>query len=449
MFDHWFRKLTGKDDTPAPVQSQPSPSQAQEPVNESPEQASGWARGLLRRRPVLDARYGVRAYELHLKPSVNRVAPVARGARLADQILLREVAERGYVRHHPVVLVLSGHSATLPELEQVEPPRLYTLLFRDDAEWAGDMDAAKALFGALKQRGFRVGLAPQRFGEATLQILEFSDVVRIDFAELSPDELRDHTSSCALRAPECVRLGVSIDTAEAHGVALALGLDWLSGLFQSWRDGQEAGELEAEYLQLVEVLNLVQGGAEFGVIAAKLKLDPLLTFKLLRYVNSPAVGLARSVDSIEQALTILGHQPLYRWLSLLMFSQREADPIQEPLLEAALARARFLENIAAKRFDERERQQLFTVGVFSYLDALLRRPMAKLLQRIELPAPMRDALLERAGPYGPWLSLAVAFDEGEHGPSREQIAELGVGLAELNLAWLEAQLWADSLLSND
>ena len=78
-------------------------------------------------------------------------------------------------------------------------------------------------------------------------------------------------------------------------------------------------------LHLMHLLNLSNGNAEIAELSSALKQDPLLTYRILRYLNSPAIGLSREITSIDQALVILGRQRLARWLSVLLFSVKDPD----------------------------------------------------------------------------------------------------------------------------
>ena len=47
---------------------------------------------------------------------------------------------------------------------------------------------------------------------------------------------------------------------------------------------------------------------------------PMLSYKLLRYINAPVNGFQQQIRSIAHALVIIGYKQLYRWLTLLLFT---------------------------------------------------------------------------------------------------------------------------------
>ncbi|MDR3395875.1 MAG: HDOD domain-containing protein, partial [Parasulfuritortus sp.] len=178
---------------------------------------------------------------------------------------------------------------------------------------------------------------------------------------------------------------------------------------------------------------------------AGFKRNAALTYRLLRYINSPANGLDQPMASIGHALMWLGHEPLYRWLSLLLFSSGQQDGRDQALLRNALVRARFMENLGRERLDRSQRGGLFIVGILSHLDVLLDRPMAEALAPLRLSEAMTDALLELKGLYAPYLKLAMACERFDQEAVEQVVDGSGLTAAEVNLAHVNALIWAETL----
>lgn len=434
MFDKLLQRL----------RKNPSPDEAPEgpdtvvPQSHEPD----WERGILRRRPLVDAQLKLVGHEYHLHQPLTRVAPVARSVRLCDEIVLRELAERmgrGGTREALTLVSLSPLSADLPLLHPLPNAEQVVLLFG----LAHHPPPEAAALQALRAAGYLIGFEGL---PRDVAIIELADYLRVPIRELDLAQLSQRVNVLMRVAPHCRRIASQVDQFEEYLAVSEMQFELVQGLFYEARGIDSHAELDAGYLRLIEALNLTRAGAEFEQIAEVIRVDPLLSFKLLRYVNSAASGLARKVDSLQQAITVLGHRPLYRWLSLLMFSLDDSDPLQDTLLEAALTRARTLELLGGERLGKIEGEQLFSAGMFSYLEALLRLPMWSIVARIELPEEMRIALLSREGRFGPWLRLAILAEEGD-GPDDALLAECGVSYAQLNRARLEAQFWAGEVLA--
>jgi c-di-GMP-related signal transduction protein len=119
--------------------------------------------------------------------------------------------------------------------------------------------------------------------------------------------------------------------------------------------------------------------------------DPALTYKLLRFLNSPKMALRSEVHSIRHALGLLGESEFRRWVSVITVGSLATDKPEE-LLRTALTRALFCEQLGrscglAPRYGE-----LFLMGLVSVMDALLDCPMPQILSQLPLSSDIRTAL---------------------------------------------------------
>ncbi|WP_229507968.1 HDOD domain-containing protein [Massilia sp. Dwa41.01b] len=129
-----------------------------------------------------------------------------------------------------------------------------------------------------------------------------------------------------------------------------------------------------------------------------LKQDPVLSFHLLKLVNSAAFAVNTQITSYAQAIAVLGRRQLQRWLQLLLYARAAADGAPNLLLPLAALRAGQLEILCKADGGERDDQDLaFMTGAFSLLDRLLGMPMAAILADLQLPAHVEAALLWREG----------------------------------------------------
>ena len=233
-----------------------------------------------------------------------------------------------------------------------------------------------------------------------------------------------------------------VDAAAFDG-ALARGFDGAVGWF-FLRTRPAGKRLSPNHAQIVRLSNLVRRNAEMRDIEAALKQDVALSFKLLRYINSAGLGLSCEIQSFRHAVTILGYDKLHKWLSLLLVTASK-DPAAPALMQAAVARGRFMEAIGGNFFQKSELDNLFIAGAFSLLPVLLGAPMEAILEEMHLPEPIIDALAKRESVYRPFLELALALEES----TDERLAALADSLqlqAEaVNRAHLQAVAYADSL----
>lgn len=245
--------------------------------------------------------------------------------------------------------------------------------------------------------------------------------------------------------------------AGSPGISLAWGLNGV-GQFQQAVDGGYDGasgwfflksqnastEIAPAHAQIVRLLNLVRNNAEVKDIEAVLKQDVALSYKLLRYINSAGFGLSCEIQSFRHAVSILGYNNLNKWLSLLLVTASK-DPAAPALMQAAIARGRFMEEIGGPFFDKSERDNLFITGAFSLLHVLLGTSMAKLLEEMHLPETISDALLNDEGEFAPFLQLARACESFDPAALQKQIETLHVEPAAVTRALISGLSFADGL----
>ena len=234
-----------------------------------------------------------------------------------------------------------------------------------------------------------------------------------------------------------------VETWAEQRLCVAQGAMLVMGAFLSTADNHVRNEaLPPGRLCLMEMLQALRQDADTAVMADLAKHDPGVAVQLLSMVNSPAFGLAQPLSSLEQALTMLGREALYRWLSVSLFKGGEDRPHDLALLEMALTRARFMEQLGLEHGAPGQADELFLVGLLSYVDRLLGLPLADVLSRMSAPQTVTDVLLLSQGPHAPWLLLAMAMEHCDADRVMRIAQAQGLPAGHFTRARDEAVLWA-------
>jgi EAL and modified HD-GYP domain-containing signal transduction protein len=153
--------------------------------------------------------------------------------------------------------------------------------------------------------------------------------------------------------------------------------------------------------------------------------------------------VGREVQSLKQAIQLLGYQPMYRWLTLLL-ATASTSGFSPVLLETAVVRGRLAELLGQTALGKADAENIFVAGMFSLLDRLLGIPMKDVLQEIQLSDEVVKALLTRGGKYGPFLALAEACELNSNLVS--SLADsLSLTPEDVNKAHLSALAWTQSV----
>ena len=301
----------------------------------------------------------------------------------------------------------------------------------------GHAEAAAAQ--GLRTSAARVGVAdgpPERAPAADFVLLQAS-AGGLDTLLLSAQRWQQARPRLPL-----VALGLeSIDDVES---ALAGGVALAGGRFARGGGVAQAKPLQAAAHRICELLNHLALDRDTAIVADAVRADVVLCYRLLRWANSPAIGLTRGVESVEQAVALLGRKELTRWLSVMLLSAAGGRQASAALQEHALARGRLLESLVRKSRTAPP-EALFTVGLLSQLDLMLQMPLASALAPLRLSEAASEALLRGRGPWADPLALAVALEGDDEVLLAALAAPYGgteAVLAEAERAWA----WAAGLV---
>ena len=218
------------------------------------------------------------------------------------------------------------------------------------------------------------------------------------------------------------------------------GYDLFQGrFFQAADVSPAAGGAEIPAGTVGALAELQTGGGELEVLERIIRNDVGLSYRLLRYVNSAAIGLPRTVGSVRQAIVLLGVRQVRQWATSLVLAGIDGRP--HALLSSALIRARACELLFAP-YGPQDADRAFTAGLFSLLGAILGTDPADAIAALPLDGEVRAAILQHDGPFGRALQKVIAY---EHGAFDDPVLA-GHARTAVGLVYLEALQWADAML---
>lgn len=298
----------------------------------------------------------------------------------------------------------------------------------------------------LAARGYQLALDDYVDSPMYDEMLRTVCVVKLDVLDQAREPLERVVTR--LRQFPVQLLAERVEDAAMHAMCMELGFDLFQGYFYQRPELITRKEVPVSQGAMLHLLNMLRDpDASDAAVESGFRSDPSLTYKLLRIVNSAALG-GRGVDSIGYAIRIVGRQMLYRWLALLMVSSMvSGNGVHDQLVEAALLRARLCELIAESSPHVRHTPALFMTGLFSMLDVLLRMPMRDVLARVHVSDDIREAVMEGTGPYAEPLRLADAYQRGDW--DRVETLASSLGLLPMQMPWLytKSLTWVNEQLA--
>ncbi|MCX7642573.1 MAG: HDOD domain-containing protein [Armatimonadetes bacterium] len=335
----------------------------------------------------------------------------------------------------PRPLILQDLITTLPPSQTV---------LEVDAEENSD-EVVSACF-RLKVTGYPIAVRGFLPWSPVRPLVAIANILKVDFEKVTGAERARAVSVYA--TPNRKMLAEKIESAEEFAEAERMGYDYFQGSFFCQPETLSAKLLTSHQLTYFRIMQLL-GDPNFDLshIEQVLKTDPSLSFKLLRYINSAAIGVRHRISSLKQALVLLGECLLRRWL-LIAVSTLLLEKKPYELLVTALVRGHMCEQIAAAAGLPPEPDP-FLVGLFSVLDALLDQPMTEILEELPLNPELKDALLRAPTPLGWVYSLVLAYERADWQTVRSLANFLKVPETELAVHYERSVRWADHLFSRE
>lgn len=398
------------------------------------------------RETVINRHERIDGFEFSLSPRLQSrfTAQSALAKRVHDDAILRNLSHArvaSLLGERYAFVRLSPEALNNPALETFFNTRLAVLLNPQDLPRA-NLPALREKLLWLRDNGISHGWTlaestPDLAGE-----LADADFVEVEVPSADAARVKMMYRELRLLKGHPKLIASRLQCAEDFNLCFQCGFDYFSGPFAVNRDNWRPAKSEIDRTLVIEVLNSVRSGAEFHVIANRLRTEPVVTFKLLRYINSPSIGLTQKITDVSQALVVLGTEKFHRWLSLLLFDFKKSSFHESVLKEQVLARARFMEMIAGRGRVPGDTDLLFITGLFSLMDVMMGQPIAAVLKQVSLPAPVADALQGKPGPMRDALMLSIAVETGTPQVMSTAAGRCGLDAQTVTVAAVEALAWA-------
>jgi len=395
----------------------------------------GGSVALVSRQPIYGKSMTVVAYEL-LYADAETQAPV--GAKEGALRMLADAAlDIGldrlagalpvYIRYPRELLAADAPLSMHPDRVTIEVP--------------GDVRADEAVLRGirtLRERGHHIAL--DDFSPRFMQpeLLDLVDVVKISPCDFEAEQLEQVVREFIQRGLKLIAKMVA--TIEQFERTSQLGFDGFQGDFlqrpQQFHS-QRAPRNGFGTMRLVAALQ--NPDCTLREVEQLISQDLSMSYRVLRCINSSYFSLPQKVDSIRQALMLLGMDNLRQLCLLAALQQLENRP--PSLFVTAMARAQMCEQLA-RLSGQTVTAPYFITGLFSMLDVLMGVPMAKIVDELPLAPAVEQALVAGEGDAGAALACAKAYESASWVQARYR----DIAPHMIRAAYLDAVYGAEQLL---
>lgn len=260
-------------------------------------------------------------------------------------------------------------------------------------------------------------------------LIEVAQFLKVDFQLL--DEGERERIAKKYDNGRLALLAEKVETESELAEARRLGFTYFQGYFFCKPSMIETRDIPGNKLVQLELLNTVSAPElNYAAIEELLKREPSLRYRLLRYLNSPLLGLRTEIRSVRQALSLLGENEFRRWVSIFAVVALSSGKPPE-LVRTALTRAYFCEEFSGSAGLNEKKASLFLMGLLSIADALLDKPIGEVLRSVPVAQEVKTALVGGENRFRDVYELLLALERAEWPQLSTYVERLGCSEEEI------------------
>lgn len=296
----------------------------------------------------------------------------------------------------------------------------------------------------LHQKGYTIALDDFFYKSGMKPLIALADIIKFDFRSSPVEKIRKDIERFSRYNIKF--LAEKVETNEEFQTALDMGCEYFQGYFFSKPETIKGKDISSAQMNLLGIMaEANKRDFDFNKVEAIISRDVSISYKLLRYINSAFYRRSATVSSIKQAMLLLGEKGVRSFLSLIAMTKLGKNKPDE-LIRSSIIRAKFCELLGEKKGSGIDSSELFTLGLFSSIDAILDDTMENLMGKLPLSNNLKDALIYREGDLNNYLSLTISYEKGDWEGVSNYSNHIQIDDQVLPQYFIKAINWADAIV---
>lgn len=387
------------------------------------------------RQPIFDAHKRLFAYELLFRQTLGLNLGELSGDRATTSLLSTAFLTEGIekIAGSKPCFINFTKNLLVKEIANFFPKNKVIVEILEDVP---PTDEVMGACRSLSQLGYLIALDDFVFKKNLLPLIEIANIIKFDYRLSTSDEIE--RTFYRLAHYDLKFLAEKIETYKEFEHASKLGFHYFQGYFFARPESirmMEVSSIKTNQLRLLAEVN--KRHTTLDNLEKIIESDVAIAYKLLRYINSAYFFLLNKIDSIRQAITYLGEREIRRFVTLVIISELATNKPLE-LVRLSVIRARFCELLAEDCHSTTDASELFLLGLFSLIDAILDTPMERMMEKLPLSDEIKKALTGRQGPLTPFLQAVIAYEQGKPNECLQALQVLNVDTEKVYDMYLAA-----------
>ncbi len=297
----------------------------------------------------------------------------------------------------------------------------------------------------LKQDGYLI--AVDDFGDYPWQkeYLDFADIIKVDVLGKDPDWCRKVFEE--LSANRALKLAEKVENNDEYKFLRELGFDLFQGFFFARPENLKGRKISSSQTSRFKVLQTLNDpDLDPEKLVQLISSDPTITYRLLRFLNSPGFGLSMKINSVRHAVNLLGAKRLKYWLQMVVMSDMMSSGKSQELYAMALYRGKVLEELAIReQVGKVNPETMFLFGMLSLIDIMLDTPMAEVVEKLPLSEEMKAGYTDNSSPFAAYLDMMRTLEKADVDVLEIMCEETHVDMAVLAEVSIKSAIWTQQM----
>ena len=396
----------------------------------------------LARQPIFNKNMDVYGYELlYRNNNVKNLCQFFNAKEASLEVIAASFVVIGLTK------LTGGKKAFINFTEDLLQEEFATILPKEDLiiEVLEDVEPTKENVEAchnLVKAGYKIALDDFEYKAAYNDLINISSIIKVDFINSSRAACKELINK--YKNSKILFLAEKIETQEDFECALAMGYSLFQGYHFCKPVILSAKKVEPFKINAIELIKLVNEDVpNFKEIAKVIENDVSLSFNLLKLVNSLAFSRGTKIKSILQAVSLLGEKEIRKWITLVAIEKISSDKTKE-LLRLSIIRAKFCELLCHKFSLGNRKAELFLLGLFSLMDAMMDVPKEDVFLELPISEELKEALIKQTGIFSDCYKIMIAYERANWSLVAQIAVKYKLAEAEIATAYCEAVKWLNN-----
>jgi EAL and modified HD-GYP domain-containing signal transduction protein len=297
----------------------------------------------------------------------------------------------------------------------------------------------------LKAKGYTLALDDYDFDSKWDVFLPFIDIIKVDVFEVSMEDLKRFLPR--FHHVKIQWLAEKVETLTEFEQLKELGFTLFQGYFFAKPEMLKKVNITGSKKHLIDLMkHSCSTEFDFDAISDIFRKDLGLTYKLLRFINSPGYGPSKEISSLKHALIYIGDNELKKFIALLVFADLNEGKPKE-IFRSSLIRAKFCEKISTTQEDKNNPPKAFLTGMLSQIDGALNQSISDVMKILPIHEDIKAALVQKDNYLAKYLELSMILEQGDWEKAKTTSYSIKLNEEVYLDTYKESIQWSDAMLA--